>query len=789
MGNLKDRRDIELLYLREVAAWQVDNNLTHQNAQHVIASLPALQRGSVWRAAQVESLWDSIARGFPIGSLLLMPYQQQFGEQLMLLAPSKQPGGATHMLLDGQQRATSIALGFFTPWLLPTELAPAALWLDVGTADNNDRDFVFRLVTRAHPWGYPATGDRQRLESKEMRKAMWAFRDAQPNTKWISRRPPVASSWPWDAIAPLPVAAIIEAASREGGVDQLEQVLDQMLPHWQKIQTRNGWLKDRFAESMSGNGRKHIERFQKAIQRYCVPAQTVNFPLPIIEDVTQKAAHRPDPTETLFIRLNSGGTPLQGEDLIYSIIKAIWPNAAAMIDSIPHRFVTEARAALLIARLALVVNSDEGGESNLAEVVSIPAIPDVSRFRRLVHTDVEHPQFRSRMESYLKGKVAPLFEQARQLLTDSERGLPMVLAADLARGENGREVMFLLLRWIERLNSTGVTVEQLTVEQQRQAVGALCAISWFSRRADRCIAAIWPVLERCTAADLPKLFCRKTMGYCFLPVRGEAPLPCLPPPEILEAQISAQITQPRGGNKGSFRNPSSSFWREWEWYERFAMQLSGGVSKWYAKALPDISSKKEEEIEDASSRALSDWTFFADKLWGERRLVLYAQRIALRKWFPEFDPTDPDAMDEINRPWDIDHIHPSYFIEGRHNIPRIIRDWHGSIGNLRAWPLDANRSDAEAAPRQKLSDVSDEEASYGIQTDTEKRALSFISESQWSLWLNSTPDGFFPPRYLADPKASYGECRKALVKAITARTCALYREWHEQLRLKYLMPI
>lgn len=35
------------------------------------ADLPAIQRGFVWNVNQIERLWDSIAQGFPIGSLLL----------------------------------------------------------------------------------------------------------------------------------------------------------------------------------------------------------------------------------------------------------------------------------------------------------------------------------------------------------------------------------------------------------------------------------------------------------------------------------------------------------------------------------------------------------------------------------------------------------------------------------------------------------------------------------------------------------------------------------------------
>ncbi|MFC3625188.1 DUF262 domain-containing protein [Vogesella amnigena] len=782
MNRFDNDLNIAVLSLREVAAWQVESALTHQDSSDLVVSLPALQRSSVWKAPQVESLWDSIARGFPIGSLLLTPYQHKLGGQAMLLksAPRQMP---THMLFDGQQRATSIALGFFQPWLSGIGEAPASLWLDIGASGNKECDFDFRLITRSHPWGYPMRGDRQRLETAEIRKAMQAFRDALPHIDWPSRCPPVAIAWPWDAIAPVPVAALITACQEGHIIDNLEEALDLVLPHWAKIQTRFGLLKDSLHVSLSAEAtRGKLLRFQNAIERYRLPAQVVD----IEETRPATSVHgdpfRPDPTETLFIRLNAGGTPLQGEDLIYSIIKAIWPDAAQMIDKIPYRFMTEARTAMLIARLALVKADSEGNEK------SIPAAPDVTRFRRLIHMDNEHPQFRNRLENYLKTQAVPLFEQARLLLTESSNGLPTVLAADLARGESGREVMFLLLRWIERLKEYGLGIEKLNNPQRNQTIGALTAISWFSRRADRCVAALWPELESCSGERLAGFFNRKTMAKCFIPVRGEAPMPCLPTPELLDSQIRAQITQP-SGNKGSFSKPESSFWQGWEWYERFAIPMVGELSRWYALSLPEALSTGNEEEADISSRSQSDWTFFADRLWGERRLVLYAQRDALQAWFPDFDPTDPNAMEEANRPWDIDHIHPRYFIEGRHNIPRIIRDWHGSIGNLRAWPLDVNRSDGEASPRLKLGSVSDEEkSSYKMHSAKEKRALSFISDDQWAYWLDSTPESNFLPRYLAESKSPFGECRKNLIRAITTRTSALYREWYDSLRIQHLMP-
>ena len=54
--------------------------------------IPNIQRGLVWKSIQMELLWDSILRGFPIGSMLVLD--------------RKGNGGGD--ILDGQQRANAI---------------------------------------------------------------------------------------------------------------------------------------------------------------------------------------------------------------------------------------------------------------------------------------------------------------------------------------------------------------------------------------------------------------------------------------------------------------------------------------------------------------------------------------------------------------------------------------------------------------------------------------------------------------------------------------------------------
>lgn len=76
-------------------------------------TIPKFQRDFVWKTADILSLGDSIIRGYPIASLLIMPCD---GNLRVATEPLKTYGSnittdlaKTMYLLDGQQRVTSIA--------------------------------------------------------------------------------------------------------------------------------------------------------------------------------------------------------------------------------------------------------------------------------------------------------------------------------------------------------------------------------------------------------------------------------------------------------------------------------------------------------------------------------------------------------------------------------------------------------------------------------------------------------------------------------------------------------
>ena len=117
--------------------------------------IPAFQRGLVWKPRQVELLWDSILRGFPIGSFVL----------------SEEADGC--YLMDGQQRFNAIALGYDT-LSCAKEGPDAVLWMDIApeAADRNTRKFWIKATTLAHPWGYGNDDECSTLSASQKREAL-----------------------------------------------------------------------------------------------------------------------------------------------------------------------------------------------------------------------------------------------------------------------------------------------------------------------------------------------------------------------------------------------------------------------------------------------------------------------------------------------------------------------------------------------------------------------------------------------------------------------------------------
>jgi hypothetical protein len=71
--------------------------------------LPEMQRRYVWRSSRVRDLLDSLYRGYPSGAILIWETDEMVPQQAFAVEQQSNPYAKTQLLLDGQQRLTSLS--------------------------------------------------------------------------------------------------------------------------------------------------------------------------------------------------------------------------------------------------------------------------------------------------------------------------------------------------------------------------------------------------------------------------------------------------------------------------------------------------------------------------------------------------------------------------------------------------------------------------------------------------------------------------------------------------------
>lgn len=112
--------------------------------------LPAVQREFVWKPDQVLDLVDSLLKGYPIGTLMIWQPEGGFEDNLsrypfhvhfvrgQALSPSPEAPKACAMILDGQQRLTSLNIAFQGSYAIKDN-GGDQVWIDLLKAPDLDQ--------------------------------------------------------------------------------------------------------------------------------------------------------------------------------------------------------------------------------------------------------------------------------------------------------------------------------------------------------------------------------------------------------------------------------------------------------------------------------------------------------------------------------------------------------------------------------------------------------------------------------------------------------------------------
>ena len=601
--------------ITEVAAWALPaaSGLPKSDL-HV--ELPALQRGAVWPAYQVERLWDSLVRGFPIGCFILSEPQPHLGaKEFRTQRRAKETVTTTsggHLLLDGQQRSTAIATAFLDPWRNPAYAngkAEFVLWIDLEPPPQSGQsDHSFRLLIRSHPWGYQRANAAERLSTSARRQAMLAYEQSAicADKKMLSFRPghlPLEFAWPHDARMPVPMPMILSAirdlppqtddtaiwqAVRQGVTEELGKTMD-----W--FGGELGRTEERFATGRALNEKlsapnSYMAQLLRGLRRLVhdsddgvrIPAQWLPREHLVGIPQGETTVDREDPVLTLFVRINTAGVQPNGEELTYSILKSVMPECREGIEELSRKFMPPSRMVLLLSTWTLAKLSSGKGED------SPPAFPDVNRFRRLVQgADPGVPNFRETLRTMLQGNEAKAVVEAayRLLVIDPSRPderpfrlLPLQ-AARIA--QNDEQAFLLLFMWIRSRPMNGDPWLGLDEAEHRRLVGLMCVLSWF-HATDRNTATnrrqyltrLWSQRE-----SLHEKHILAGLTAPALAIPG--PILLLPPPNILTAAIEKRVT----GH--GFAGYATNLWHEWDLWTSLQTRLDEieDAKNWYISAV------------------------------------------------------------------------------------------------------------------------------------------------------------------------------------------------------------
>lgn len=642
--------------LQEIANWQLNTNES-------LVQLPSVQRGFVWKPKQIEDLWDSILRGYPIGSFLLSHSGDKFD------------------LMDGQQRATSIFLGYFNPFNKSDETAAWSIkgqlpvvWVDIKpNAKPTDSKYLIRVVTRSHPWGYKAANNNEKLSVPDRRAALNKFKLNSENTGnyTLFKNTTV---FPFDCLFPLPLSFLIESKAVDEVIDRAEQFLPDYISKRRTSCPYPYENKEAFIQLLRNDlnaDLKEIFKTVKELESMTIKANIIDNK--VLEEENQ--AENP----VLFVRINSAGTTLSGDDLIYSIYKAIFPEAKDLIENIGLKFIAPTQVLSLVSR---IVASDLSNHT-------FPRKMNVRDFQNRIKNN----DFKENLKLLIEnGHFAKLFEQAINILSCKENDMfegeiPPVIIKQIIR--KNQDVFLFFVYWLHIHN------EQFTEQTKFRMAAKIITFAWFDFGN---LPRLWN--EKINVDNFWNESLNDLMWWIDDKGNDENGIQFLIKPELLKEYYAQPIIEKM------FAENNKDRWGLWQ------EGVGNNIIEYYNHV-----KSNQFELQTANNYF---WRFI-QKIQHNKQLILFAQRDYINATFGEYNQMDD--VEDTNVPWDWDHIYPSEWVYRKVYCNPGIKDWNNTNGNFRAISLEHNRSRSN---QQAPKDI----------TGLGEQQYSLIKENDWFYWKN-----------------------------------------------------
>ena len=441
--------------------------------------LPKIQRGLVWNARQIELLWDSVLRGFPIGTLVFLEMDGKY------------------QLVDGQQRLYALSRGVASR----SHEGNMKIFLDLEDIcegeDKYHRKFYPRVITRAHPWGFRRNNmeilpPNMRREFVELLKTRIRGKEIYRSGEYLIEDGAWDKSEPIDADVPILLSKLVgtydKGIKRPENENDLKDIILNCLNEKKKDYEGLGLQSDKEREDWIKKKEESIRRVEdnvdaissnifdaiNNIREIEIPFLSYSLNQDIDDNSHTKETRNHD-IEELFFRINKGGTPLGGEDLMYSMLKSEAPQISDYVDKFTsqNQIMRPSRIVLLSSQFYSVKKPDK--DSGNHNELDFPSTMTLKRFQRwIARTSNEKNEFENFTRGLLRvirhsenttGNHVGLFERVVDTL---KKHVGPYIAACIA---NRSKDLFLLL--LLKMMNDG--------SDEKRLIGAITAIHWFAR--------------------------------------------------------------------------------------------------------------------------------------------------------------------------------------------------------------------------------------------------------------------------------------------------------------------
>jgi Protein of unknown function DUF262 len=752
----ENHRQIDSIKLVEFIRWAREsfNWEGGQPPANGVLALPPIQRNAAWGPRQVVDVWDSVLRGLPLGTFMLLPRD---AGKLARRMGTDAPNEATVQgwdLLDGQQRLRSLLLGFYGPNLDTGMIDKRCLWIDL---DAEPAHYLFKvhLTSASQPFGYDENGYKLPLDQRRAARNRFEIvgqdnhvveeiradgRHAYNHELFggfVAKDPPLYLAageeqkpmppetypgYPDHCWPPVPAGIELDHKTYLASNGRTIMPLHVLLQPW--IETLRKGVEDAEDALAPFLSQQHQRRplFLAALKRLS------EAELPLINASAVTGANLP----LLYDRIGAGGTPLSNEERLFSLYKYHQPKFHNIVRHIYEECGRVMVPSKIAASAIRIANAIAYQRRDLERGNPRPhegnGLPDVNQFASTIERNAEDQNGVNLRRSL-----------------DELLGIDQEPAADEKPFSKAFIRLFTALRYDKETNSLGLPKVLL----------------WHLPPNLIHVLLFWHLQQRTDDPPCNNDLIRFTMFWLLCP-RSDDKIS-----NLCFRRVRESLQQ---GNQVSLKvlfhaiKEDSSLSRELIDPDKMKnLLVSSDMCEW--RSLRDRIGNSEFPVAELVERWWRD----------QNNFLPWLQRAYLDAAFPEYDPTS-DREDDT--PYDVDHMVPNsdcgfYWWDREARLPNLTEDQRNrlrwvrseignSIGNK--WLVDGsiNRAWGNISFTQKWEDINE-------LAGRQLALRDLFEEDNLQLWQTASPRD--PP----NPNPWNLDRRENYQLAVESRAAWLYR--------------